>query len=318
MRGPAAHGGAREPSGPVPGRIALSLEPLKEVLQPGGTPRRVEVTLRNDGPEVEQVEIRPVGPLAPWVTLEESVVRIWPQEQTRFGLSVQIPSGPAAAAGSSVLALAARTGDGARAEAQVPAEIAVRVEVDLQVPDPHAIETPRLAEVGLHLGNRSNVPVQVVVSATDREGLLRQKQPRPSFRLVPGGTAGVGLGLSCRKLLWRGRARSHEYTVRADIHPFAPVPPTGPTEPVARAVTGVLVQTPLLRVWWLLLWVVLVLVVWVMLTSSSWGLLLLFLISLTLSWSGFLVVRVLHGLLVVRRERSAAAPPQSFPRQTGP
>ncbi|WP_130014285.1 hypothetical protein [Serinicoccus sediminis] len=281
--------------GGSPGRIRIEAEAPTAPLVTGSA-QRLTVTVVNDGPEVEQVALDPSGLLARWVVLDPPVLRLWPRQQGQSVLTVHLPAGSEPQAGPSTLVLVGRTGDGQHTVVQVQVEVAVTVQVEVSRPRPHALETPRRAKVDLQITNGSNVPVQVHVKVTDREGRLHQQRPRSPFHLAAGESAGVGVVLAWRKPVWRGRAVPHDYVVTAAVRHNAVAGPATAGQQEPRTVSGVLVQAPLLRTWWLLVWLGLALATWQ--SSGGWGWILG---PLTLAWTIFVLARVTHRLLVVRR-----------------
>ncbi|MCL3860412.1 hypothetical protein [Actinotalea sp. K2] len=216
----------------------------------GGSRLSGRLVVRNTGREVERYEVVATGPLAGWVTLQESEVRIWPGEQREVGLTVTLPTGPAPPAGASEIRVVAIAGDGAWGEARHPVQVAPHPQAELQAPVPHAIGTARRALVHLVVANPGNTPLDLELVARDREGRLAHEVHRSGARLAlaPGQAFTVPLLLRCTRPTWLGRSVPRDYTVEA-------------VGTVAASTGGVLVQEPVLRPWWILVLVAVLLLV---------------------------------------------------------
>ena len=149
----------------------LQLSKPSQPLLPG-QPVRLELTVRNTGPEVERFDLEPSGPLTAWVTLSEPEVRIWPGEAATVSVTTSLPSGPHPLAGATVIGVLVHAADGSTASVDVAAEVAPRPAVAVEAPVPHAIRSARWARVHVTVGNPGNTPLTVGVAAQDREGRL--------------------------------------------------------------------------------------------------------------------------------------------------
>jgi hypothetical protein len=222
--------------------VTVWVSPLPESLpiEPGSE-ASVEVTVRNDSEIVDEYALQVLGETAAWATVEPGSVRLMPGTSAPARVTFRPPR-------ESTLATGARP-IGLKVSSIERPDTSTVVEGALEIGAFDALgldlfpRTSHGSGGGKHevsLDNRGNQRLQVQLSASDPDGLLRFRFNPPVLDSDPGTATFARLRVRHRRRFLRGPARMRPFTVFAEREGAEPV-----------SATGTAVQEQLLPTWML-------------------------------------------------------------------
>jgi hypothetical protein len=218
--------------------IIATLEPANLAVEPGAQ-ASLTVRVRNGGTIVDRFELSVVGPLATWARAEPAALSLFPGQEGEAQVHFSPPREPVPRSGTypyGVRVRAAADPGGATVEEG-------RVTVGpFTAPSAEIVPaTSRGTRVGrheVHIDNRGNAPLDVLVGAADPDRLV-DFQVRPDRLVIePGERSGVSIRASARDTFFLGSKQSHPFNVEVRPGKDPPIP-----------LRGTLLQGPILPSW---------------------------------------------------------------------
>ncbi|MFI5617714.1 RICIN domain-containing protein [Streptomyces sp. NPDC051567] len=201
-----------------------SLEPSSATVDPGGS-TRVRLRLRNTGDVVDAYRFEPVGPVAPWTTVEPQTLRLYPGTTGTVELTFAPPRTPDATAGPNPYAVRITPTEHPQAVTVPEGNLTVTpfTEVRAELVPPTVAGRfrgrPRLA-----VDNLGNTKLTASIhSGDDGDQVSYDLTPR-NVQIEPGRAAFVEATLTPRRTIWFGSAERHPYTLsvqRSGVEPLS-------------------------------------------------------------------------------------------------
>lgn len=192
--------------------VEITISPVDSPVVPG-TSVATQVEVRNDGSEVETLELATAASVVGWTTLSEEVLRIWPGDSASLTLTISPPRSPDLPSGEHVVTVRAVARDGSSRESRLPVVVAEYAALDEPQLSPATLETTKQGRIQVTTANRGNGPVSVEVVAEEPTGSLRFDPPRSSWACEAGGVVTAEITASCRKRRLWGAPVVHPYSV---------------------------------------------------------------------------------------------------------
>jgi hypothetical protein len=225
-------------------------------LAPGGTAQcRVAVT--NHGTVVESYSVRVTGALAPYASVDQSTVSLYPGTEGTAVVTFSLPVGAPVDAGDVPFAVVVEPHENP-ADVSIPEGV-----VTVDVHDALTAElTPRTSHGkgrsrhALAIDNRGNRLVVLAFEGRDPDAQLTFRFRPERLRVAPGTAAFTAVTVRANERIWRGPSMTRTFALTAtEVDPDAlPATPDGPAvagppaTPVA-AVDGTMVQDATLPTW---------------------------------------------------------------------
>ncbi len=216
-------------------------------VAPGGE-ATTTLTVRNDTDIVEAYTFEPVGPCAPWTTVEPDRLSLYPGTAETVVVHLRPPRSAEVRAGETPLGI--RVLPVERPDLVTVPETTVVIEAFGQLDAalrPTRRRTWKSARFQVELGNRGNTPTTVTLVPVDTGDDPRIRVDPTTVDLGPEATASAGVRVRTRGIVWFGKNTSF------------PVPITATTaEGERHELAGELVRMPVLPRWLLALLALLV------------------------------------------------------------
>ncbi|MFI5684855.1 ricin-type beta-trefoil lectin domain protein [Streptomyces sp. NPDC051636] len=190
-----------------------SLEPASATVDPGGS-TRVRLRLRNTGDVVDEYRFEPVGPVAPWTSVEPQTLRLYPGTTGTVELTFAPPRTPDATAGPNPYAVRITPTEHPEATTVPEGNLTITpfTEVRAELVPPTVKGRfrgrPRLA-----IDNLGNTRLTASVSGSDNGDQLSYDIRPSNVQIEPGRAAFVKTTLKPRKIIWFGAKEQRPYTL---------------------------------------------------------------------------------------------------------
>ncbi|MFF4400590.1 hydrolase [Streptomyces sp. NPDC001480] len=204
-----------------------SLEPASATVDPGGS-TRVRMRLRNTGDVVDEYRFEPVGPVAPWTTVEPQTLRLYPGTTGTVELTFAPPRTPDATAGPNPYAVRITPTEHPEATTVPEGNLTITpfTEVRAELVPPTVKGRfrgrPRLA-----VDNLGNTKLTASVSGSDNGDQLSYDIHPSNVQIEPGRAAFVKATLKPRKIIWFGGKEQRPYTLSVLRSGTNPLPVEG-------------------------------------------------------------------------------------------
>jgi hypothetical protein len=201
-----------------------SLEPASVTVDPGGV-ASVRLRLRNTGDVVDEYRFEPVGPLAPWATVQPPSLRLYPGTTGTVEVAFAPPRSPDAVAGPSPYAVRITPTEHPEATTVPEGNVTitpfseVRAELVPPMVKGRFRGRPRLA-----IDNLGNTRLTASVGGSDNGDQLSYDIRPANVQIEPGRAAFVRTTLKPRRIIWFGSKEQHPYTLnvlRSGTNPLA-------------------------------------------------------------------------------------------------
>jgi hypothetical protein len=201
-----------------------SLEPASATVDPGGS-TRVRLRLRNTGDVVDEYRFEPVGPIAPWTTVEPQTLRLYPGTTGTVDLTFALPRTPDAAAGPNPYAIRITPTEHPEATTVPEGNLTITpfTEVRAELVPPTVKGRfrgrPRLA-----VDNLGNTKLTASISGNDTGDQLSYEVSPSNVQIEPGRAVFVKTTLKPRRIIWFGGKEQHPYAlnvIRSGANPTA-------------------------------------------------------------------------------------------------
>ncbi|MFG2792155.1 RICIN domain-containing protein [Streptomyces sp. NPDC048419] len=204
-----------------------SLEPASATVDPGGS-TRVRLRLRNTGDVVDEYRFEPVGPIAPWTTVEPQTLRLYPGTTGTVELTFSPPRTPDAAAGPNPYAIRITPTEHPEATTVPEGNLTITpfTEVRAELVPPTVKGRfrgrPRLA-----VDNIGNTRLTASVGGNDTGDQLSYEIHPSNVQIEPGRAAFVKTTLKPRRIIWFGGKEQRPYTLNVVRSGANPLPVEG-------------------------------------------------------------------------------------------
>ncbi|MEV7691070.1 hydrolase [Streptomyces bungoensis] len=204
-----------------------SLEPASATVDPGGS-TRVRLRLRNTGDVVDEYRFEPVGPIAPWTTVEPSSLRLYPGTTGTVELTFSPPRTPDATAGPNPYAVRITPTEHPEATTVPEGNLTITpfTEVRAELVPPTVKGRfrgrPRLA-----VDNLGNTKLTASVSGSDNGDQLSYDVRPGNVQIEPGRAAFIKATLKPRRIIWFGAKEQRPYTLSVLRSGVEPLPVEG-------------------------------------------------------------------------------------------
>ncbi|WP_406442035.1 ricin-type beta-trefoil lectin domain protein [Streptomyces sp. NBC_01613] len=201
-----------------------SLKPASATVDAGGS-TTVRLRLRNTGDVVDEYRFEPVGPVAPWTTVEPPSLRLYPGTTGDVELTFAPPRTPDAAAGPNPYAVRITPTEHPEATTVPEGNLTITpfTEVRAELVPPTVKGRfrgrPRLA-----IDNLGNTRLTASVSGSDNGDQLSYDLHPSNVQIEPGRAAFVKAALKPRRIIWFGAKEQRPYTLnvlRSGANPLA-------------------------------------------------------------------------------------------------
>lgn len=185
----------------------MELVPSALAVEPGRL-GRMEVHLRNDGPEACEVAVEVPTGERDWTWVHPESCRVTPGEEAVVSVFFKPACGPHPTAGRHPVEIVARSPGAPEVAAKGEGSVDVGPWVDASgALDPMVAYDQRTASYTLSIENRGNVPVTAALSTDDPSGSLDVDVQPARISAEPGETVTAAVGVQARKKLKRGEQR---------------------------------------------------------------------------------------------------------------
>ncbi|MEU6733956.1 COG1470 family protein [Streptomyces physcomitrii] len=188
-----------------------SLEPASTTVDPGSS-TRVRLRVRNTGDVVDEYRFEPVGPVAPWTTVEPGTLRLYPGTTGTVELTFAPPRTPDAEAGPNPYAVRITPTEHPEAVTVPEGNLTVtpftevRAELVPPVVKGRFRGRPRLA-----VDNLGNTKVTASLSGSDNGDKLAYEMRPANVQIEPGRAVFVDTTLRPRQIIWFGSKEEQHY-----------------------------------------------------------------------------------------------------------
>nr|WP_203616157.1 RICIN domain-containing protein [Streptomyces sp. SID13726] len=199
------------------------MEPASATVDPGGS-TTVRLRLRNTGDVVDEYRFEPVGPLAPWTTVEPPSLRLYPDTTGAVELTFAPPRSPDAVAGPNPYAVRITPTEHPEATTVPEGNLTITpfTEVRAELVPPTVKGRfrgrPRLA-----VDNLGNTKLTASISGSDNGDQLAYEIHPGSVQIEPGRAAFVRTTLKPRQIIWFGSKEQRPFTLnvlRSGVNPL--------------------------------------------------------------------------------------------------
>ncbi|MFG2792154.1 ricin-type beta-trefoil lectin domain protein [Streptomyces sp. NPDC048419] len=193
-------------------------------MDPGGS-TRVRLRLRNTGDVVDEYRFEPVGPIAPWTTVQPHTLRLYPGTTGTVDLTFSPPRTPDAAAGPNPYAIRITPTEHPEATTVPEGNLTITpfTEVRAELVPPTVKGRfrgrPRLA-----VDNIGNTKLTASIGGNDTGDQLSYEISPSNVQIEPGRAAFVKTTLKPRRIIWFGGKEQHPYAlnvIRSGANPTA-------------------------------------------------------------------------------------------------
>ncbi|KPI30530.1 hypothetical protein OK074_6688 [Actinobacteria bacterium OK074] len=204
-----------------------SLEPASATVDPGSS-TRVRLRLRNTGDVVDEYRFEPVGPVAPWTTVEPPTLRLYPGTTGTVELTFAPPRTPDATAGPNPYAIRITPTEHPEATTVPEGNLTItpfteiRAELVPPVVKGRFRGRPRLA-----VDNLGNTKLTASLNGADNGDQLAYELRPSNVQIEPGRAAWIDTTLKPRRIIWFGSKERHPYTVSVLRSGTNPLPVEG-------------------------------------------------------------------------------------------
>ncbi|MGW7255832.1 RICIN domain-containing protein [Streptomyces sp. NPDC054834] len=204
-----------------------SLEPASATVDPGGS-TRVRLRLRNTGDVVDEYRFEPVGPVAPWTTVEPQTLRLYPGTTGTVELTFAPPRTPDATAGPNPYAVRITPTEHPEATTVPEGNLTITPFTEVRVElVPPTVKGRFRGRPRLAVDNLGNTRLTASVGGSDNGDQLSYDIHPSNVQIEPGRAAFVKATLKPRKIIWFGAKEQRPYTLSVLRSGTDPMPVEG-------------------------------------------------------------------------------------------
>ena len=204
-----------------------SLEPASATVDPGSS-TRVRLRLRNTGDVVDEYRFEPVGPIAPWTTLEPQTLRLYPGTTGTVDLTFAPPRTPDATAGPNPYAIRITPTEHPEAVTVPEGNLTITPFTDIRTElVPPTVKGRFRGRPRLAIDNLGNTKLTASINGNDNGDQLDYQLHPSNVQIEPGRAAFVKATLKPRKIIWFGPKEQRPYTLAVQRSGVNPLPVEG-------------------------------------------------------------------------------------------
>ncbi|MEU3460687.1 hydrolase [Streptomyces sp. NPDC006733] len=188
-----------------------SLEPASTTVDAGST-AAVRLRLRNTGDVVDEYRFDPVGEIAPYVTVEPPILRLYPGSTGAVQLTFAPPRTPDAAAGPNPYAVRIIPREHPEATTVPEGNLTITAFTEIRAElVPHTVKGRFRGRPKLAIDNVGNTPLTASITGNDNGDELSYEIHPANVQIEPGRAAFVNATLRPRQLIWFGHKQQRPY-----------------------------------------------------------------------------------------------------------
>ncbi|MEU9452709.1 hydrolase [Streptomyces sp. NPDC048277] len=204
-----------------------SLEPASATVDPGAS-TRVRLRLRNTGDVVDEYRFEPVGPIAPWTTVEPQTLRLYPGTTGTVELTFAPPRTPDATAGPNPYAVRITPTEHPEAVTVPEGNLTITPFTELRAElVPPTVKGRFRGRPKLAIDNLGNTKLTASVSGNDNGDQLSYDIHPSNVQIEPGRAAFIDATLKPRKIIWFGPKEQRPYALTVQRSGVNPEPVNG-------------------------------------------------------------------------------------------
>ncbi|SEE88581.1 hydrolase [Streptomyces sp. Ag109_O5-10] len=204
-----------------------SLEPSSATVDPGAS-TRVRLRLRNTGDVVDEYRFEPVGPIAPWTTVEPATLRLYPGTTGSVELTFAPPRTPDATAGPNPYAVRITPTEHPEAVTVPEGNLTITPFTELRAElVPPTVKGRFRGRPKLAIDNLGNTKLTASVSGSDNGDQLVYDLHPSNVQIDPGRAAFVKATLRPRRIIWFGPKEQRPYRLTVQRSGVNPQPVDG-------------------------------------------------------------------------------------------
>ncbi|MER7923056.1 RICIN domain-containing protein [Streptomyces sp. NPDC096057] len=204
-----------------------SLEPASATVDPGGS-ARVRLRLRNTGDVVDEYRFEPVGPIAPWTTVEPQTLRLYPGTTGTVELTFAPPRTPDATAGPNPYAIRITPTEHPEAVTVPEGTLTITPFTELRAElVPPTVKGRFRGRPKLAIDNLGNTKLTASVGGSDNGDQLSYDIRPSNVQIEPGRATFVDATLRPRKIIWFGSKEQRPYQLTVQRSGVKPEPVDG-------------------------------------------------------------------------------------------
>ncbi|MEU6406419.1 hydrolase [Streptomyces sp. NPDC046985] len=204
-----------------------SLEPASTTVDAGSS-TTVRLRVRNTGDVVDEYRFEPVGPLAPWTTVEPATLRLYPGTTGAVELRFAPPRSPDATAGPNPYAVRITPTEHPEAVTVPEGNLTITpfTEVRAELVPP-TVKGRFRGRPQLAVDNVGNTRLTASIAGSDNGDQLSYEVRPGSVQIEPGRAAFVKATLRPRRIIWFGAKQQRPFTLSVLRSGVEPLPVQG-------------------------------------------------------------------------------------------
>ncbi|MFI1352433.1 hydrolase [Streptomyces sp. NPDC020898] len=200
-----------------------SLEPASATVDPGGS-TTVRLRLRNTGDVVDEYRFEPVGPVAPWTTVEPQTIRLFPGTTGTVELTFAPPRTPDATAGPNPYAVRITPTEHPEATTVPEGNLTITPFSEIRAElVPPTVKGRFRGRPKLAIDNIGNTKLTASISGSDNGDNLSYDIHPGSVQVDPGRAVFVDTRLKPRQIIWFGSKEQRPYQLTVQRSGTTPV-----------------------------------------------------------------------------------------------
>ncbi|MFI0806586.1 hydrolase [Streptomyces echinatus] len=204
-----------------------SLEPASATVDAGSS-TTVRLRVRNTGDVVDEYRFEPVGPLAPWTTVEPPTLRLYPGTTGAVELRFAPPRSPDATAGPNPYAVRITPTEHPEAVTVPEGNLTVTPFTELRAElVPPTVKGRFRGRPQLAVDNIGNTRLTASIAGSDNGDQLSYDIHPGSVQIEPGRAAFVKATLKPRRIIWFGAKEQRPFTLSVLRSGADPLPAEG-------------------------------------------------------------------------------------------
>ncbi|MEU6540445.1 hydrolase [Streptomyces sp. NPDC047000] len=204
-----------------------SLEPASATVDPGSS-TRVRLRLRNTGDVVDEYRFEPVGPIAPWTTLEPQTLRLYPGTTGTVDLTFAPPRTPDATAGPNPYAIRITPTEHPEAVTVPEGNLTITPFTEIRAElVPPTVKGRFRGRPRLAIDNLGNTRLTASLNGNDNGDQLTYDLHPANVQIEPGRAAFVKATLKPRRIIWFGPKEERPYRLAVQRSGVNPLPVDG-------------------------------------------------------------------------------------------
>jgi hypothetical protein len=204
-----------------------SLEPASATVDPGSS-TRVRLRLRNTGDVVDEYRFEPVGPVAPWTTVEPPTLRLYPGTTGTVDLTFAPPRTPDATAGPNPYAVRITPTEHPEATTVPEGNLTITPFTEIRAElVPPTVKGRFRGRPRLAVDNLGNTKLTASLNGSDNGDQLVYELRPSNVQIEPGRAAWIDTTLKPRRIIWFGGKERHPYTLNVLRSGTNPLPVDG-------------------------------------------------------------------------------------------